>query len=157
MLFTIYLNQTPLLRVTSLKIISFRVCDSTVLSFTDKEFSTFLPSTAPVQKAVQGFVKQQNCTEETITMKVPPSLMHYRLLKTKLKVLLSISRLYTGYGKRTSSFIFSWEVFQVLVPMLSFFFFFLTPLLLKNTKKLSTSRDNTESVCDFRVGRKFTE
>lgn len=38
---TTYLNLTPLLRVISLKIIYLRACDSTVLSFTHKEFSTF--------------------------------------------------------------------------------------------------------------------
>lgn len=36
-----YLNHMPLLMVTSSKVISFRVCDSAVLSWADKESSTF--------------------------------------------------------------------------------------------------------------------
>ncbi|NXC16921.1 AHRR protein, partial [Corythaeola cristata] len=40
-LVTIYLNHKSLLMINSLKITSSRVCDFTVLSFTDKEFSKF--------------------------------------------------------------------------------------------------------------------
>lgn len=152
-LVTTYLNHTPLLTVTSLKFISFRVCDSTLLSFTDKEFSTFSALYSSSSKGNSGLCEATDLYGRNSHHEGAAFTNALQIAENQIK---GTAKLYTVYGKRISSFIFSWQVFQVLVLMLSFFFFSSTPILLQNVKKLSTSKDNTGSVCDFRVGRKFT-